>query len=484
VIGPRTVLILAALLTVSLAVAEDSNGLRGSLTADDEPIVPTVTVTPPPASTTDAVVTGGVPDKPSANPAVVKARPRAERITPATAVDTSDGAKGVITGVDLHRRLADDPFAPLGIRVGTFIYYPAVTFSGGYTTNAAAAAGGSGAPLLGVAPEAVLKSDWARHAATLAIRAADETFPGSGAPDQPTAEVLATGRLDLAERWTVGLEGGYNYSRQEVSDPNFPSGAITPPAVHDGHAVIALNGGAGPGVFTVAGKAERTVYDDAVTPAGKTIDQSDRDNNLFNGRLRLGYEVTPVLTPFIEAGLSEQLFDQRIDNNGIARSGHGATLRAGLAFNDAPVLTGEIALGAGRASFDDKSLATLHALTVDGSLVWSPTALVSVTTNLATSFEPTTDPASSGAVVYDAAVDLAYAYRSNLTIDWTAGLHNEQFQGTGEKDSTYRLGVGTVWKINRNLQLASGYVHEWLASNVAGRDYASDTVRLDLRVQR
>ena len=330
----------------------------------------------------------------------------------------------------------------------------------------------------------MLKSDWARHAATLAMRAADVTYPGNSAPDLPTAEILATGRLDLADRWTVGLEGGYNYSTQSVSDPDFPTAAVTPPAVHDGHAVIALNGGAGRGVFTIAGKAERTVYDNAVSASGKTIDQSDRDNNQFNGRLRLGYEVTPVVTPFIEGEFSEQLFDQRIDDNGIARSGHGAVLRAGLAFNDAPVLTGEIALGAGRVIFDDKALATLHALTVDGSLVWSPTALVSVTTNLATSFDPATDPASSGAVVYDAAVDLAYAYRRNLTFDWTAGLHSEQFQGTGETDLTYRLGLGAVWKINRNLQLASGYVHEWLDSNVAGRDYVSDTLSVDLRVQQ
>ena len=248
--------------------------------------------------TIDAVVTGGVPEKPSANPAAVPVTSVVERVTPATAVDTSDGPKGIITGVDLRRRtVEDDPFAPLGIRVGTFIYYPAVTFSAGYTSNAAAEAGGSGAPLLGIAPEAVLKSDWARHAATLAMRAADVTYPGNSAPDLPTAEILATGRLDLADRWNVGLEGGYNYSTQSVSDPDFPTAAVTPPAVHDEHAVVALNGGAGRGVFTVAGKAERTVYDNAVSASGKTIDQSDRDNNQFNGRLRLGYEVTPVVTP-------------------------------------------------------------------------------------------------------------------------------------------------------------------------------------------
>jgi hypothetical protein len=467
---------------VSLAVAAQSDGLRGSL-APEAPIAPPVAATPPPAPQTDAVVTGGVPAKPSANPAVTKAHAVAEPAAPATPVDTSDPAKGIITGVDLRRRVEEDPYAPLGIRFGTFTYYPSVTSSAGYTTNAAAKAGGEPSPVLAIAPEAVLKSNWARHAATFAMRGAYETFPGGGAPNQPTAEILATGRLDLADRRTVDLEGGYNYSRQSISDPDFPAGAITPPAVHDGHASIALNRGAGPGVFTLAGRAERTVYEDAHTPT-KTIDQSDRDNNQFSGLLRLGYEITPAITPFIEGELSERLFDQRIDDKGRARSGHGAALRAGFAFDDAPVLSGEIALGARRENFDDKALATLHALTVDGSLIWSPAELVSVTTNLATSINPTTDPASSGSVVYDGTVDLAYAYRRNVTFDWTAGVRNARSQGTGQTDWTYRFGVATVWKINRNLQLSSGYVHEWLDSNLAGRDYASDTLRVDLRLQQ
>src|SRR5262249_31612939 len=137
VIGPRTVLALGALLAVSLAAAAETDGLRGTL-LPEETVIPTVTVTPPVPPKTDDVVTGGVPQNPSANPVAAKARPVAERVTPQTPVETSDAAKGIITGPDLRRHSDEDPYAPLGIRVGTFIYYPAVTVSGGYTTNAQA----------------------------------------------------------------------------------------------------------------------------------------------------------------------------------------------------------------------------------------------------------------------------------------------------------------------------------------------------------
>jgi hypothetical protein len=466
---------------VSATLGAESLGLRGALPSEDETAPPPAPPLPPPLPA-DAV-TGVVLPKPSGNPAAPKVTAAAIRTIPELPVDTSDAGAGTITGVDLRRTAEDDPYAPLGIRVGEFTYYPAVTITGGYTSNALSAAGGSGAPLIEVEPEAVLKSNWSRHAMTLSLRGSYETFPGSRAPAIPTADVLATSRLDLADRWTANLEGGYDFSEQSVSNPNFPQGAVTPPAVHDGHVLAALGGGAGPGVFALTGRAERTVYENGVTAAGKVIDQGDRTNDLFDGRLRLGYELSPLFTPFIEGELSERLYDRRLDDSGIARSSHDVALRAGFAIKDTPVLSGEIAVGERRETFDDKALATLHALTVDGSLVWSPTALVSLTGKTATSFNPETDPKSSGSVVYDENIDLAYDYRRDATLNWTADVRNEHFQGIGETDWTYQLGINNVWKLNRNLQLTCGYIHEWLASNVATRRYADDTLRVGLRVQ-
>ena len=128
-IGPRSVLALSALLAVSLAVAKESLGLRGSL-APDEETAPVVALTPPSPPAIDETITGAVIPKPSDNPVAPRATQAAIRAVPEPPVDTSDAAKGIITGVDLRRIVADDPYAPLGIRIGEFTYYPAVTVSG------------------------------------------------------------------------------------------------------------------------------------------------------------------------------------------------------------------------------------------------------------------------------------------------------------------------------------------------------------------
>ena len=58
-------------------------------------------------------------------------------------------------------------------------------------------------------------------------------------------------------------------------------------------------GGAGRTVFTFSGFAARKTYEDGHSH-GKVFDQGDRNNTFLEGRVRVGYEVTGVLTPFVE----------------------------------------------------------------------------------------------------------------------------------------------------------------------------------------
>ena len=463
---------LAALLPVA-AAAQDSPapGLPGAVPADGT--ADTAATAPdtlsPLAPTADTTVSNSLtPDN-----------PRLARALASPADGTS-----VVAITPLRRTtFEDDPFAPTGIAAGAYLVYPAVTLGAGYTSNGVAAAGGKGAAFLEISPELLIKSTGADNPATLSLRGSFQRFLDGSTPDEPTADIEATQRIDLRDRWWLDLDGRYDYSRQSISDPNFPAGVTNPPGVHDLSATATLNGTFGRGVVALEGLAQRTIYENAVS-GGTIIDQSDRNNDLFGTRLRLGYELTPLLTPFIEGWLTRRIYDQTLDDNGIARSSTGTAIRAGLAYDSDPVLKGELALGAREEDFDDATLATIHAFTVDGSVVWSPTRLLTVTGDVTTAINPATLPGSSGSVAYAGAVDVAYAYRSDIAFDWTAGLLDESFQGIDETDMTYSLGAAVTWKLNRSLRLVTGYVHQWLTSNAPGRAYTSDAVRVDLRLQR
>src|SRR5262249_44582429 len=61
-------------------------------------------------------------------------------------------------------RTDDDPFAPLGVRAGSFLLRPALEVTGGFDTNPPRVPDSHGSPLLTVAPELIVRSDWSRHA--------------------------------------------------------------------------------------------------------------------------------------------------------------------------------------------------------------------------------------------------------------------------------------------------------------------------------
>ena len=382
-----------------------------------------------------------------------------------------------------RRPPADDPYAALGIRAGGFILYPSLTIGAGFTTNASNGAGGPPSGFGTLAPELDIRSDWDRNAATLTLRGSYEKFLNAAAPDQPTGSAEGTARIDFADQWSADLAAGATYEEQSLSDPNFPTGADRPPGVIGLTSSAALNGDFGRVSFTLRGSADRAVYENA-TSGSSVIDQGDRTNTLYAARLRVGYEVTASLTPFVEGEVSRRAYDRLVDLEGVERSGTGLALRAGIALDRDPLLKGEISVGTTHENFDDPSLAPLQALTFDGSLVWAPTRLTTVTFDGTTALSPSTDPASSGSVLYDASVDVAYAWRQNVTVDWTGGVETERFQGTGEVDNTYRTGLAATWKINRSLQLTAGYVHAWLNSTDPTLPYQSDTVKAELRVQR
>jgi hypothetical protein len=474
-----TVLVPALLVAAALPAggrAEEASGqdqtLRGGFDPETEPLSIL------PALEAEPAATATMPEPEADDLQTGKALPEQE---PARA--TNPDPDDELTTAGVRKAPEDDPFAALGIRAGGFILFPSVEFSAGYSTNAEGVAGTPGSGFWIVAPELEIRSDWAEHEATLTMGGSYQEFTDGVTEAQPEASIDATGRIDLPAEWTTDLSAGYSFQNQSVSDPNFPAGVDEAPGVHDLIATASVNGPVGKLDLTVAGTVERTIYENAMS-GDTVVDQGDRTNNRYATRVRVGYALTPAITPFVEGELGWRVYDRPIDDSGIARSSRSEAVRVGIAYDDAPILKGEVAVGVRREVFDDPGLATLSALTVDGSLAWAPTRLTTVTFDASTVFNPSTDPASSGSIAYDASVELAYAWRRNVTIKGKVAFKDERFQGIDLENRTYDASLGWVWKLNRTLQVTAEYVHEWLDSSDASANYESDTVKVGLKVQR
>ena len=122
---------------------------------------------------------------------------------------------------------SNDPFAPVGVRAGSFVLLPSVDLSGGYSTNP-----GHGSPTgppsayFVAAPELQVASDWERHALTADILGSySEYTSGSLVPslNVPFLNSKIDGRIDVTRDTRILLENRFIVATDNPGSPNLQS---------------------------------------------------------------------------------------------------------------------------------------------------------------------------------------------------------------------------------------------------------------------
>lgn len=410
---------------------------------------PAATVVPTPRPTTGTTTTNGA--RTSVDPGSAVAEPVDEAIEPAdrrenTYETTLDGGEKVAI---------DDGTAP-GVRIGTLTLRPSISQTINHE-NKTFATGSTNRNYLATGIRGTLTSDWSRHALTVTGEGIYErNLGGNSAGESPSANVQAELRLDLADQTTARLKAGYIFSREDTTDPN----AITGAAVQGGEHLFTTGASVEHNVALVKTLAaldlSRTVYTDAKGLNGQPISLSDRDRAGVAIRGRVGYEVSPALIPFLEATGALSSYDQKTDRTGYQRSSVSYGAKVGTQIDLGEKWRGEVAVGLLRRDYDDSRLASVNALTTDGTLTWSPMRGTDVNFGLKTDIEDFAGGPEGGWVTRQLTVGLIQQLRYDLVARLTTGLEHRNFQTSSIRDETkYTLGAGLTWNINRYLDFTT-----------------------------
>jgi hypothetical protein len=347
----------------------------------------------------------------------------------------------------------------MGIRIGTFTLRPTVnqsinserTKSGGATSNRS---------YLATTGNATLTSDWSRHALTVTGQGIYERNLSGDAATEPQASINADLRLDLADDTIVNLTTGYAFEREDANDPNAVSSASTQAGVDRYTAGAAVTRDLGILRGTAALAATRVVYGSARLSDGSNLSLSDRDRTAIEGRVRLGYELSPAIIPFIEATIGQSEYDDSRDASGYARSSKSYGGRGGVQFDFGEKLRGELGLGYAIVDYDDGRLASVDAFTTDGSLVWSPQRGTDVDLGLRTTIQDSTSAGESGWVEYQLTSGISHQLLSDLTGRLNGSTTLRDFPDV-KSQIDWQVGAGLVWSINRYFDVTAslGYEH-------------------------
>ena len=381
----------------------------------------------------------------------------------------------------------DDPYAPLGLRLGGVTVLPGLDLQAGYDSNPLRSGGSSSrkdSMLYQISPDVSLMSDWSRHQLQADLKGSYSYYPDVDGASRPTFDGKVTFRGDLSGNTTLNLEAREKVDTQRPGSQDLSSAVKGRPAYYTHSGSAGVTHRIGRTAVTATATVDRTTYDNGVTFAGATYDLQDRNVTAYGGKLRGAYEITPGLVPFVEVSADTRRYDERIDSSGYQRSSTGATVKAGSTFEMTRTLTGEVSAGYGARDYEDGRLANLTGALVDASLVWQASPLTKVTLKAASEFQETTTVGSSGALSRRLTLDVAHDLLRNMTVTGSLGYSASVYQGIGSTEQMANAGVKLDYKIDRNFLVRGSYNYERALSEVAGQGYLSHTFLMGVRLQR
>jgi hypothetical protein len=378
----------------------------------------------------------------------------------------------------------ENPYAPVGLRLGTFDAYATVDQGLRWTSNANSSPGSGEAIVSQTELRLNAVSDWSRHSAAIDLYGRFAKSVSGEEYDEKEGSVDARFVAELGGETTLTAAVGYTVSPESATSPVVIEGAASEPLNHELTGSLGIERSVGKARLGLTGSVERETFSDADLSSGGTLSQEERNYTLAAVALRAGYEVSPALTPFLEAEIGRRLYDLEEDTAGYRRSADRLALSAGVELDLREKLSGEFSVGWLRESFDDDRLEPVSALLLDGTLAWSPWRATTVRFTGSTAVEGSTTADDSGSVLYSGTVEVERQIRPNLTVGALGGLAFRDYVSSSDRETTMTAEANATWWLNRHAGINGRLRHQRFDSTLPARDYDESSVYLGLKLQR
>ena len=471
--------------------------IRGAEPDGDQPQIPEVTAETPqePQQPRDGVLE---PDEPQPvldglDPSQAETRPEEDvhAFTPPEPAAGYDPSQFSIDFDPVFERRPTlftslDPYAPTGIRLGTFLLYPEIEMGPAWFNNLLRTSSDRRSDVaLETRPSARLLSTWGVHAIELNARGLASFHDELPSEDDRAWALEARGRLDVTRRTNVESNLGREVTQETRGTINTRAGTGGRSDVTTDRAGVALNHRFNRLSVQLRGAVAERDYAPSIENDGTSISNDDRDTRQQEVALRATWEFKPQLAVFGEVGTDARDFRSPGRSDGIVRDSSGERYRLGVSFGGSgQIIRGDISVGALKQSFDDGRLPEISGVIVDANLGWRITGLTSLLVTARSDVGESTVAGSGGALVRSVGAEVRHAFRRNVVGSAGIRLTRADYAGIDlvEQDVTTSLGVD--YYLSREVSLFGRYAHIDFSSTSPQGDYTADEVRVGVRVRR
>jgi hypothetical protein len=371
-----------------------------------------------------------------------------------------------------------EPYDPIGIRIGSFVFFPETEIAGLSTNNVLSSPDGHSDIAAEIRSKSRLVSNWSTHALELKGTSLTSFYDDFPSEDDRAWGVEARGRLDIARR--TNLQGLISHDVSQESRSAIDANQVGQRAdVTVEQAQLALNHRFNRLALQLRGSVSDSTYSET---DGQNND--DRDTLETKEAVRASWQFKPTFAVFAEHELNQREKEDP-PADGIPRDSTGNRTRVGLDFGATGVmLRGEVSVGYGRQSPDDGRLSVVDAFLFDANLAWRPSEITSFLLTAQSDIYDTTTANSGGVVSHTVGLEARHALRRYVIASAGIIYTNYDYSKSSIEESALTSFVGGEYYASPELVLFTRYEHLSYASNQVNADYESDEIRIGVRVRK
>lgn len=363
----------------------------------------------------------------------------AATLAPVAAAQDNPFARGRY--IDVTER-SQAEFDPQPVRAGGFDITSSVGVAAEYNDNIFAEETNEDSDtILRATPRILARSTWSVHELEAGAEVNHREYTDNGDESSTDYNLFVNGRIDVTRDFQFRLGA----DTAHITEERFAAASfgINEAAEFDRSSVYAL----------ALYRNDRIQIEGTVGASDEQFDQQAqqliRDNTQTYVNGRVSYAVSPDIAFFVQARRSE------LDYDDPGRDGTRTTMDAGVNFELAAPIRGEIAIGNFSEERDAPTYGDVEGLNVAGNVKWFPTDLTTVT------FIANRGVVDPGLATSATAINTAFGIRvdhellRNLLLFGNIRQENNAYEGSviDRDDDALSVALGGSYKLNPNMHL-------------------------------
>ncbi len=389
---------------------------------------------------------------------------------------------------DKHTSVRQRPrpdYEAAGIRLGAFIAYPRLTVDVERDDNIyAVAADETSDTIWRVKPEIALRSDWSRHSLSAFASSSINRYSDNGTEDNEEYTLGLNGKLDVVRG--AFISGGLQYQKltEPRSAPTSPVAALAP--IQYELVTAALTGVKEFNRLRLTGDVSSKSYDyeDGRNATGE-LDQDFRDRDQYRYGVKADYAVSPDTAFYVSLTGDSRRYD-----TDSARDSDGYILSAGVDFELAQAIRGQVDAGYMKQTYDNfvvngRQVSDITGFSTKTKVEWFPTELTTVTFNATRNIDESVVAGSQGFVATTGSVAVDHELLRNVLLSGQANFGNDNYEGIDREDKRSGAKASVSYLMNRRVGvfLTYTYLKQKSEGANAARSFTDNKLAASLALQ-